>query len=160
MSSKSHHSHKKEDQRSSDNNWKKQKNKVPQWVKSGLDRESVTFANELGQHLADPRDGLSTSQIRNVFGEIRRIQAETNSPKDFAQKNRTAIAMLRPKLAYAVKRDGKKRSQDFNEIFDEAVATVQESENENSDEFYNRFQNFVMLIESIIAYHKFHGGKE
>jgi CRISPR-associated protein Csm2 len=46
--------------------------KIKEWVSKGLDRPAVEFAEAFGRELVDEK--LSTAQIRNVFGEVRRIQ--------------------------------------------------------------------------------------
>jgi CRISPR-associated protein Csm2 len=149
-------------------NWRDYKDKIPNWIIYKIDKEAIQFTKDLGEHLANPDDpknknGMSSSQLRNLFGEIRRIQIEASSPSQL-KENTTAINMLQPKLAYAVKRDmGKnkhKRTPVFQEVFDKAMGPVQDAEKSDDEIYSHRFQNFVMLIESIIAYHKFHGGKE
>lgn len=96
-------------------------------------------------------DSLTTSQIRIVFGEMRKIQMNTylNGKPNFL--------MLKPKLAYAVKRHDKKGLHEFYKIFGWAYDSVN-TQNDNVGK--SHFENFIQLMEAILAYHKFHGGKE
>lgn len=96
-------------------------------------------------------EGLTTSQIRNVFGEMRRIQMKGY------EEEKTSFLLLKPKLAYAVKRHKKKGIQLFYEVFSIAYDAV-DTNNNNLGKIH--FNNFMNLMEAIIAYHKYHGGKE
>lgn len=105
-------------------------------------------------------DALTTSQIRTVFGELRRIQSNGLNSKvgDSSQKDeKTSFIMLRPKLAYAVKRHNKKGLSNFYDFFLKAHGAVDLN---SSDKGEAHFRNFMSLLEAVLAYHKFHGGKE
>lgn len=100
-----------------------------------------------GAYLAkdDAQKQVSTSQIRKLFGSIKRIQA------DFA-KSKGEILLLEPKLAYAVGRDkNKTKIKDFYGLLSPLIREVKEDK--------KRFQNFVNVFESIVAYHKAAGGE-
>lgn len=105
---------------------------------------------EWGTYLAKDDDGaknkVSTSQIRKIFGAIKQIQA------DFG-KSKGEIILLEPKLAYAVGRDNKNKTKikDFYELLSPLIREVKEDK--------ARFQNFVNVFESIVAYHKAAGGE-
>lgn len=94
-------------------------------------------------------DSLTTSQIRIAFGEMRKIQSNGYDLSSFL--------MLKPKLAYAVKRHDKKGLNEFYRIFVWAYDAV---ETNNPAEAPKQFNNFMQIMESLLAYHKFHGGKE
>lgn len=96
-------------------------------------------------------DSLTTSQIRIAFGEMRKIQM--NSYKN----EKTNFLMLKPKLAYAVKRHDKKGLNEFYKIFGWVYDSVN---TKNEEEGEANFENFIQIMEAILAYHKFHGGKE
>ncbi len=93
---------------------------------------------------------LTTSQIRKFFGVIKKIQAEGYD------KNKVKLAMLEPQLAYAVGKDIKSgRNQTkilyLYEELSKALRAIKSVEH---------FQNFVNLLEAIVAYHKAEGGKD
>lgn len=128
-----------------------------EWILNEADREMNDFAKDAGDYLAgDPNkqnDGLSTSAIRNIYGEIKRIQT------DFV-KNKASFYLLLPKVSYAYGRTAKKTRNGvegdkylwaFRNIFETAQKYVTDTKT------YNNFCNFM---EAILAYHKFYGGKK
>jgi len=142
-------------------NYGKSKGKISfdsNWVKSptGLPKEAVRYTEAFGQYLVDPdfrkggrpgRNALTTNQLRNFFGEIRRIQM-----KGF-ENNKTEFLMLKPKLAYSTARADKyNRIKDFKEILTIMINEVVETENPK------HFENFVNFVEATVAYHKANGG--
>ena len=127
-----------------------QKNQVRQWVRNGISKDTVTFANTFGQNIAQ---SMTNSQIRNVFGEMRRIQMN-----GFLGKEKTAFILLKPKLAYTVKRFKEPYGlKEFFTLFSEGYDAVDTT---NEDNGKKHFENFMHLMEAILAYHKYHGGKE
>lgn len=103
----------------------------------------VEVAERLGQDFAN---GLSTSQIRNVFGEVKRLQMKGR----FDQQSARELILLKPKLAYQAGRHGRK-VEDLAKVLSKAIDRV------GSD--LQRFEHFVDFFEAILAYHKAHGGK-
>jgi CRISPR type III-A-associated protein Csm2 len=119
-------------------------------VRGNTDKESKKVA----EFICDEKP-LTTSQIRKFFGVIKKIQAEGYD------KNKIKLAMLEPQLAYAVGKDKKYDStkrENINQtkivyLYEEiskALRTVKSAEH---------FQNFVNLLEAIVAYHKAKGGE-
>ena len=93
---------------------------------------------------------MSTSQIRNFFGEVRRIQMKGG----YDEENKASILLLRPKLAYNVARvlENNKNSsiQEFKKHVNHALELITDNK---------QFNNFIHLLECILAYHKANGGK-
>ncbi len=131
------------------------------WIIVGADADMIKFAEEAGRALADydyvasnpqknrARDKykLTTSQIRNVYSEIKRIQARSYD------KEKNSFFLLKPKVAYATARatSSKGYGMDmFKGIFDQAFQYVKDSET---------YDNFCNLMEAVLAYHRFYGGK-
>jgi len=141
--------------------------KIPNWITSGIDKDCIKFTDEFGKHLCDldqrkraGRCGLTTSQIRNFFGEVKRIQL-------LPEKQRVSpFVLLKPKMAYAAARVLQKnfnsRIKDFKAVVDKAYDAVEIKPNEDKEHIVDKdhFQNFVDLLESILAYHKVYGGRE
>lgn len=127
---------------------KARKTTIESWIHKGIDKTTVDFSNHFGKFIAAD---LTTSQIRTVFGEMRRIQMN-----DYI-KEKTAFILLKPKLAYAVKRHKSKGLSKFYELFSIAYDSVNTTDNQ---EGRRHFINLINLLESVLAYHKFHGGKE
>lgn len=136
-----------------------------EWIakENGFQDDTIKFADEFGKYLCDLQGGrpgyaaLTTSQIRNFFGEVQRIHA--NVQKDGFLKHKTAFLLLKPKLAYAEARalakSRESRLKDFRMIVDLAHDAVLQSE---KLEF--SFQRFVDFLEAILAYHKAYGGRD
>ena len=114
----------------------------------------VTEAEELGKQLFQQR--LSTNQIRNIFGTVRRIEMNwPERPQDEAERQRITKAqrellLLKPKMAYQAKRE---RSRGVGMLTDVLTQAIDLVEGDRS-----RFQHFVDFFEAILAYHKAHGG--
>jgi CRISPR-associated protein Csm2 len=131
------------------------------WITQGIDDKTVEFAEIFGFYLCnafyDERDkqwksgknAMTTSQIRNIYGEIKRIQAKGYD------KEKSSFLLLRPKLAYAEARvtakEKESRIKAFRSVMERAHQYVINTEN---------FDNFVNLFEATLAYHKFYGGKD
>ena len=134
----------------------KNKELDPNWIKSkdGLCKDAVKYTELLGEHLVDKEkkkgNPMTTSQVRNFFGEVRRIQMKG------IKKNKAAFYMLKPKLAYAAARAGQhNKINDFKEIIFELLDAINLND-ENSEKQYNNFVNF---LEATVAFHKANGGK-
>lgn len=127
----------------------------PRWIteslmlKSGQYDDAVSFAEKFGEDIAGE---FTTNQIRNFFGEVRRIEMKG------IQSEKVSFLLLRPKLSYAVKRNQNQSSIKFKEVVLKAHEAVMGAK-DNSAEFEKRFQNFVDFLEAILAYHKAYGGK-
>jgi len=128
------------------------------WVLNGASSQMVVWANSFGKYLTekDDTDPLTTSQLRRFFGELRRIEADFEN----AQSD---IPMLIPKLAYAVgrafdarRRRAKTKVLEFYEAVDKGLGYIRL----DAEECKSDFENFVKVIEAIVAFHKYHGGKD
>lgn len=121
----------------------------PAWITQGASKTMTEFADGAGKELAKK---LTTSQIRNIYSEIKRIQSVG------FENDKSSFYLLKPKVAYAYGRTIKK-SRDglfgnnglkiFKEIFDQAADVV-------TDEV--TYNNFCNMMEAILAYHKYYGG--
>lgn len=125
--------------------------------KNGIDEAAIIFAENFGKRLADiQNDGrpskaaMTTTQIRNFFGEVKRIQASGGY-----EGKSSDFLLIRPKLAYAEARvlakQGNTKVSDFRKVIELAHKCVKNNE---------QFQNFVDFMEAILAYHKASGGRE
>jgi CRISPR-associated protein Csm2 len=130
--------------RSNQQKWKNQFNST--WITDEIDEAAIDYADKFGKELKNQK--LTTSQIRNVFGEMKRIQLKG------IENEKTAFLLLRPKIAYAAERN---RPVGFfkNDFFELAIKHVQ-PDTENAEKRYNNLMN---LMEAILAYHKTYGGK-
>ena len=126
-----------------------QKQSIEKWVKHGIDKTLIDFASDFGKYIA--KNDLTTSQIRTAFGEMKRIQMNEYTSE------KTYFILLKPKLAYAVKRHNKKGLTKFYDFFSIAYDAVDTTNDENGKK---HFENLMNLMEAVLAYHKYHGGKE
>lgn len=130
-------------------NWQQDFNNS--WINDGADKSLVEFAQSVGEYLAplSPNDGnaLSNSQIRNVFGEIKRLQMKGLTDNE----NRSSFYLLRAKVAYATGRNKTTGMVMFEKIFHKGWFLV--------DGDNKKFQNFCNFLEAILAYHRSFGGK-
>ena len=104
--------------------------------------------DSFGNYLANTAR-LKTTQIRKFFSSVKKIQSELRSGRK-ATEPRQRILRLKPALAYATARQ-KKQLQEFTEVMYLAMDMVKKPED---------FEYFVEFLEAIVAYHKFHGGKD
>ena len=111
----------------------------------------VLFGERLGAYLA--LTGVSTSQIRNAYCLVKnldftlstRSQQESIDPPLYRR-----MVLLKPRLAYAAKREGGGLNQ-LSEILGNAI--------QNSVKTVGDFSRFSQFFEAILAYHKAYGGK-
>ena len=110
----------------------------------------VDTAQRIGQDLA--RQRLTTSQIRGVFGSVRRIEMNwsSNAPEAREVQAQRELILLKPKLAYQARRQGE-AVQELANVLNPAIDLV------GSDR--TRFRNFVDFFEAILAYHRSNGGR-
>lgn len=103
------------------------------------------LAVKLGKYYADHGD-IKSSQIRKFHSNLLAI--------DKFDKNR--LHLLRPILAYTVGREqiNSPKYKKLKNLRDHIEACISIVNGPNS------FKNFKNFFEAIIAYHRFHGGKE
>lgn len=120
------------------------------WANDKKDNTGLGFARE-----------VKTSQLRNVFSHItslrirfreaRRGEMSENALPSTIERG---LVLLKPKIAYAKGRQPKQLAK-FQQFMFTAIDGVINSKNK-----VQALENFFALMEAIVAYHKFHGGKE
>ncbi len=119
-------------------------------IVDGDAEKTVSVAEQLGGELARQ---LTTSQIRNIFGTVRRI--EMNWPEhatdEEARRARRDLVLLKPKMAYQAKRERGQGVKILTGILSDCIDLVGNNR--------QRFGNFVDFFEAILAYHKAAGGR-
>lgn len=111
----------------------------PKWIKQGADADMTSFAEATAKSLSS----LSKTQFRNIYGEIKRIQANY-------ENNKTAVHLLKPKVAYMYARTDNRMRKfvlKFKDVFDAAIDEVNDK---------TTFDNFCCLMEAILAYHRYY----
>lgn len=120
-------------------------------------KELIGAAESLGEKLKN--QGLTTSQIRNLFGMVRQIKM--NWSIDPTGSYRQAV-LLKPKIWYQIKRLEKiKRLRDLPNLFEKEFIPALDAVIDASDEDKKvRFERFTDYFEAVVAYHKRFGGEE
>ena len=114
----------------------------------------VSCADQLGRSLKE--SGLTTNQIRALFGEVRQIEGQWHIDDVNREKARRRLILLKPKMAYRARRERGRAVQELVGVLDPALREViQEKDKEKQDE---NFQRFVEFFEAILAYHRAYGG--
>lgn len=129
-------------QRHGDNRGQQAPYKLPDRVIEEGGEPLVEAAKKLGEKLALARN-LKTSQIRKVYGAVKKIQMSD-------EFRRNELVMLKPKLAYAAVRN--------NAVIDLKDALTQAIDQVGNDP--KKFKNFVDFFEAILAYHRAAGGQD
>ncbi len=98
-------------------------------------------------------DKLKTNQIRNFYSAITRMRTEYEQSNYDYEAIKNQLVMLKPKLAYAAGRQTAVRAN-FYPFMKMAIEGVGSATNKRE-----AMEKFFLLIESVVAYHKFHGGE-
>lgn len=114
----------------------------------------VRVADQVGKQLKD--NGLTTSQIRALFGEVRQIQAQWSLGGDQGKNARRRLVLLKPKMAYRARKERGKAVGELVDVLQPALDLVIEAKDDREKE--KRFNHFVQFFEAILAYHKAYGG--
>lgn len=137
------------------NLWTKILDRIPSFIKGENQKEMIESCKVLGRRFSN--NDLSTSQIRNVYGEVKKIQMKNSMLKENEKINIVPLRMLLPKLAYSAARAKKKGTSELKDILSKGIETVLDVEND-SEEIIKRFEMFSNFFEAILAYHKAEGG--
>lgn len=131
---------------------------ISSWLQVEINKEAIDYAEAFGGWLAENQ--LTTTQIRNIYGEIKRIQMQ-----DAKNANQADVLLLKPKLAYARARSSGQKSKEaltsLAEIMNAGIDAIFDDRNgaNLSQEWFVRFERFAQFFEAVIAYHRAKGGK-
>lgn len=109
-------------------------------IAQGKTDRLIDFAEGLAPLLK--KEGLTTSQIRNIFGSVKQIEMDWDWNK---------LQLLKPRLAYVAAKSGAKGTELLRDVLTEAITEVADDQ--------KKFERFVNFFEAILAYHKAAGGK-
>ena len=98
-------------------------------------------------------DNVKTSQLRAFYGAVNRIRVQFQQANDFSPRIERSLILLKPKLAYAAGRHNTLKS--FQSFMVRAIDGVVKSNGKEQ-----ALTNFFDLLEAVVAYHKFYGGKD
>jgi CRISPR type III-A-associated protein Csm2 len=142
------------------------------WVTNGIqDKTAVDWAHEFGDYLGDDflwdthktpiRDArgnpikskLTTTKLRNFFGEVKRIQIRLAFDGGF-ESEKVNILMLKPKLAYHVGREDGQNRVKVKMFYQQLSRGIDVIDMTDPIKGKKHFENFVKLMEAVVAYHK------
>ncbi len=110
-----------------------------------LDRTAQSLGNALNQ--------VAKSQIRKIFGEVRRLEAEWEAAQSARQaRPLPRLFMLKPRLAYQQQRE--KKLKPLVEVVHNMVDLVVQPKDAKEQD--RRFRHFVDFMEALTAYHYVH----
>lgn len=122
---------------------------------SDLSYASAELINQIAFESGKDFKSIKTNQIRNVFSEISLIRTKFKQSKEWTKEIESRLILLKPKLAYATGRN--RQVEKFQKFMFSAIDAVLKSKEETR---LIALENFFNLIEAVVAYHKYFGGKE
>jgi CRISPR type III-A-associated protein Csm2 len=123
-------------------------NDLQQVIVSGNAESLVNIAKRFGMELAE-KDQASKSQIRNIFGEVRRIESDWQSSDDESVKTyMRRVLLLKPRMAYQQARE--RKTESLMKLLTDAIDLV--AKGKDGAEKSQRFRYFVEFFEAILAY--------
>ncbi len=115
-------------------------------IEGGDAERLVHWAERVGRPLGRQ---LKTSQIRNIFGTVRRIENDWARDPALAQRE---LVLLKPKMSYYAHRETGGGVASLEQVLRPAIDLVKGDE--------RRFRYFVDFFEAILAYHRAEGGRD
>lgn len=125
-------------------------------IPKDLSTTSASELNKIADHygrMFAQIDKVKTNQVRNVFSSINGIRTNFKIQRIFNDEIETEIVLLKPMMAYAAGRQ--KALMNFKDFMFSTIDAVLNSANKTK-----AIESFFHLIEAVVAYHKFYGGKE
>ncbi|HPE34641.1 MAG TPA: type III-A CRISPR-associated protein Csm2 [Bacteroidales bacterium] len=148
----------------------------PLWIKDRITQKTIDWSEDIGFLICDKQvfnkngrdfeknggNSVTTSQIRNFFGEVKRIQMKLSGNEDNWQEVNSSFLLLKPKLNYMAARVLSKNSSSrialLKDQFEYMLAAIQVGP--DYSQTVKEFIRFAELFEAILAFHKSYGGKE
>lgn len=129
-------------------------------TKDPTGEELVKLAKTTAQQLI--KDQLTRGQVRNIFTEVRKIEAlwdaegvKKPEERDYNKALRRLV-MLKPKMDYQTSRIP--QVQRLKEVLTEGIDSVVAAKGD-AEKLNERFKYFMNLFEAILAYHRAEGGR-
>lgn len=109
--------------------------------------------NRLAESKSREFVNIKTNQIRIFFSAVSTLRQHFRDTRRYDKELERSLILLKPRLAYAAGRQPVVKP--FQAFMTQAIDGVTGSENRDL-----AVRNFFSLVEAVVAYHKFHGGKE
>jgi CRISPR type III-A-associated protein Csm2 len=111
--------------------------------------DDIKIGVEMIERLVKNNYKVTAHQIRNIFSLIQGLQDEKK--KESLLKE---LHVLRPKLAYIGARQRENDGKIIIKVLDELIKSIDTKE--SSDSVNKKIKGLHYIMESIVAYHKFH----
>lgn len=119
--------------------------------KDGILREKLIIkeAKDISEDLYNNGSGLSSSQLRAFFNEVKAIQNRINNDEQKFNQNYPFILMLKSKAAYKYRNGGQnsKITEQFYDFINASVDYIKENKSMQT------FNDFVLFFETIVGYY-------
>lgn len=109
-------------------------------------------------------NSIKTNQIRNMYSGVNALRTKLKASNksngnDLDEDLMMEFVLLKPQMAYSAGRQKRNDRQIYDEFYNDII---KQSINltQNSKNQVKSLENFISIIESIVAYHKFYGGKD
>lgn len=123
-------------------------------INLSLDKQDIkNILSEVEEKAKDLSKKIKTNQVRNFYSKIIQIKINYQKTGKWNEKIETQIQLLKPSLAYAAGRKSEVRP--FKEFIEKKIDQLIGSEDKNKG-----LENFLIILESFVAYHKFYGGRD
>ena len=119
----------------------------------------IEIGEQIGKKLQE--DGIKTSQIRKFLSAVNSVANKIqNEKEELSDDLANEIQYLRIKLAYQAGREDVKKKPDPNNFGLHYLQKALDSALKNIGKSKSKYEEFNRLVETIVAYHKFYGGKD
>jgi CRISPR-associated protein Csm2 len=98
------------------------------------------------------KDGLLTNQIRNFYSAVTRLKQDADNPDVPFEDVERALVFLQPRLAYSAGRQKAVKAHFYPDMKSKIEDVLKSTDKTKT------LQKFFAYVESVVAYHKFHGG--
>ncbi len=110
-------------------------------------------AEKLAVYLAgDKRDGVSNSQLRQFYGEVKALQSRLDNNKENFSKVYPFILMLKSKANYKSNRKQSSIPRSLLMFIDKNIEVIQRLNKEGKG--FEAFNNFALFFEVVVGYFK------
>ncbi len=141
-----------------ESNFKKSAGRIAKEVMNSENSEMFVKVSEL-LGLILKAQGVSSNQMRNIFGYVKKQEADIKGLPEGAEipaKTIMKLKLLSPKMAYIIGRAQRYSANTLEVLkifFDDCISEIEKSKSKE------QFQRFIDMFESILSYHKYYGGK-
>lgn len=114
-------------------------------------KKAEELAFQIAQKLPRERENLSTSQLRNFFGEFKQIERELIATEDQKEKWESVyprIKLIKAKAVYNAERKSGKIPEQYKDFLSQCVDKI-EADYETG---YKSFKKVCQLFEAVVGY--------